>query len=103
MNPPLRVPFADLRPGDDADAVRAAMERVVQRGWYVLGPEVEAFEHEFAAASGARYAVGVGNGTEAITLLLRAAGVGVVAGTQVGKGNAQRRIHSAAGCAVAGT
>jgi dTDP-4-amino-4,6-dideoxygalactose transaminase len=65
-----------LRPGDDADAVRAAMERVVRRGWFVLGPEVEAFEHEFAAASGARHAIGVANGTEAIALLLRAAGVG---------------------------
>jgi dTDP-3-amino-3,4,6-trideoxy-alpha-D-glucose transaminase len=76
VKPSPGVPFVDLRPGDDADAVRAAMERVVQRGWYVLGPEVEAFEQEFASASGARHAVGVANGTEAITLLLRAAGVG---------------------------
>jgi dTDP-3-amino-3,4,6-trideoxy-alpha-D-glucose transaminase len=56
--------------------VRAAIERVVTRGWYVLGPEVEAFEAEFAQASGARFAVGVGNGTDAIALLLRAAGIG---------------------------
>jgi dTDP-3-amino-3,4,6-trideoxy-alpha-D-glucose transaminase len=70
------VPFIDLRPGDDAAEVRAAIERVVSRGWFILGPEVEAFEAEFAAASGARHAVGVATGTDAIALLLRAAGVG---------------------------
>ena len=67
-----RIPFIDLRPGDDNEAVRAAIDRVVTRGWFVLGPEVEAFEAEFAAASGASYAVGVGSGTDAIALLLRA-------------------------------
>jgi dTDP-4-amino-4,6-dideoxygalactose transaminase len=70
------VRFVDLRPGEDSDVVRAAIDRVVGRGWYVLGPEVEAFEAEFAAASGARFAVGVGNGTDAIALLLRAIGIG---------------------------
>jgi dTDP-3-amino-3,4,6-trideoxy-alpha-D-glucose transaminase len=70
------IPFLRLRPAEDAAAVREAIERVVQRGWYVLGPELEAFEAEFAAASGAPFAVGVGNGTDAITLLLRAAGIG---------------------------
>jgi dTDP-4-amino-4,6-dideoxygalactose transaminase len=76
VSAPPRIPFVDLRPADDDAAVRAAIDRVVTRGWYVLGPEVEAFELEFAAACDARYAVGVGNGTDAITLLLRAAGVG---------------------------
>src|SRR6186713_1789564 len=75
-----RIPFMSLVPaadsGDAAD-VRAAIERVVQRGWYVLGPEVEAFEAEFARASGADYAVGVGTGTDAIALALRALGIGV--------------------------
>src|SRR5215510_13924473 len=56
------VPFIDLRPGEDDAAVRAAIDRVVTSGWFVLGPEVEAFEAEFAAASGAAHAVGVGNG-----------------------------------------
>ena len=70
------VPFLDVRLREDADAVRDAIARVTARAWYVLGPEVDAFEAEFAAASGARFAVGVGNGTDAITLLLRAAGVG---------------------------
>jgi dTDP-3-amino-3,4,6-trideoxy-alpha-D-glucose transaminase len=72
--PPL--PFLDLRGGDDRPAVRAAIERVLERARFVLGPEVEAFETEFAAASRAHYAIGVGSGTDAIALLLRAAGIG---------------------------
>jgi len=71
-----RIPFTDLRPGEDAAAVRAAIDRVIARGWFVLGPEVEIFEGEFAAACGATHAVGVGNGTDALALLLRATGVG---------------------------
>jgi dTDP-3-amino-3,4,6-trideoxy-alpha-D-glucose transaminase len=76
VNGPPPIPFVDLHPGEDAAVVRAAFDRVVARGWYVLGPEVEAFEAEFAAASGARFAIGVGSGTDAIALLLRAIGVG---------------------------
>ena len=70
-----RLPFADLSPGSDAKEIREAIERVLARGWYILGPEVEAFESEFAGASGAKHGVGVANGTDAITLALRAAGV----------------------------
>ncbi len=72
----MTIPFLDLRPIDDAADIRAAIDRVVERGWFILGPEVEAFEQEFARASGARHAVGVGSGTDAIALLLRAAGIG---------------------------
>lgn len=53
-----------------------AIERVLASGRYVLGPEVEAFEREFAQAVGARHCVGVANGTEALMLALRALGVG---------------------------
>lgn len=70
------VPFNALRPGEDAVAVRAAIDRVIASGWFVLGPEVEAFESEFAAASQAPFAVGVGTGTDAITLILRALDIG---------------------------
>ena len=69
------VPFADLRPHDDNE-IRSAFDRVLARGWFVLGPELESFEDEFARASGARFAVGVANGTDAMALLLRAAGIG---------------------------
>jgi hypothetical protein len=75
---PLAVPFNDLRPRFAADpgGYRAAVERVFARGWYVLGPEVEAFETEFAEHLGGGHAVGVANGTDAIELSLRAAGIG---------------------------
>jgi dTDP-3-amino-3,4,6-trideoxy-alpha-D-glucose transaminase len=72
----LRVPFMSLVPGTDAGAVRDAIERVLASGWFILGPELEAFEAEFARASGAAHAVGVGNGTDALALALRAAGIG---------------------------
>jgi dTDP-4-amino-4,6-dideoxygalactose transaminase len=49
---------------------------VIARGWFVLGPELDAFEHEFAAACGATQAVGVGTGTDAIAISLRALGIG---------------------------
>jgi dTDP-4-amino-4,6-dideoxygalactose transaminase len=56
--------------------VRDAIERVIARGWFVLGPEVEQFEAQFAAAAGASHAIGVGNGTDALALILRALGIG---------------------------
>jgi dTDP-4-amino-4,6-dideoxygalactose transaminase len=70
------IPFTSLTPREDAADVRAAIDRVVASGWFVLGPEVDAFETEFAAASGAARAVGTGNGTDAIALTLRALGIG---------------------------
>jgi len=72
------VPFNDLRPRFEADEAvyRTAIDRVFARGWYVLGPEVEAFEDEFAEYLGINHAVGVANGTDAIELALRAAGIG---------------------------
>jgi dTDP-4-amino-4,6-dideoxygalactose transaminase len=73
---PRPIPFIDLTPGDDDAAVRDAIARVLNRGWFVLGPEVEAFEAEFARESGARHAVGVANGTDALALILRALNIG---------------------------
>jgi dTDP-4-amino-4,6-dideoxygalactose transaminase len=72
----LPVPFNALTPGEDAAAVRAAIDRVIASGWFVLGPEVEAFEAEFATASRVPHVVGVGTGTDAITLILRALDIG---------------------------
>jgi dTDP-4-amino-4,6-dideoxygalactose transaminase len=72
------IPQAD--PGANVRAHRgkidAAIARVLERGRYVLGPEVEAFESEFAAFCGVACGVGVGSGTDALHLALRAAGVG---------------------------
>lgn len=73
---PNRIPFNDLHPHEDAPEIATAIDRVVQRGWFVLGPEVEAFEREFAEACGTAAAVGVGTGTDAIALVLRALGIG---------------------------
>jgi dTDP-3-amino-3,4,6-trideoxy-alpha-D-glucose transaminase len=70
------IPFNALTPGEDAPAILDAIGRVIRSGWFVLGPEVEAFEAEFAAAAGSPYAVGVGTGTDAITLILRALDIG---------------------------
>jgi dTDP-3-amino-3,4,6-trideoxy-alpha-D-glucose transaminase len=55
--------------------LRAAVARVLDSERYILGPEVSAFEREFAEYCGARQAIGVANGTEAITIALRAMGV----------------------------
>ncbi len=76
MPPAFRVPFLSLRPGDDRPALDAAIARVLDRGWFILGPELQAFEQELAAASGTADAVGVGTGTDALSLILRGLGIG---------------------------
>ncbi len=58
------------------EQLRDAVQRVLDSERYILGPEVEAFEREFAGYCGADFAIGVANGTEAITIALRALGVG---------------------------
>jgi len=55
---------------------RQRLFQVLDRGQYVLGPEVEAFEQEFARAMGVPEAAGVASGTDALMLALRAAGIG---------------------------
>src|SRR4029079_2149354 len=65
------TPLAPLR-----DRLRAKALEVLDGGRYILGPEVTAFEREFADYLGARHALGVANGTDALTLALRALGVG---------------------------
>ena len=70
----MSIPFYDLRQVNAryAEALKSAAARVIDSGWYVLGEEVEAFEREFAAYCGARHAIGVGNGLDALALILRA-------------------------------
>ena len=65
------APLAGLR-----EELRGAIARVLDSERYILGPEVSAFEREFASYCGAEHAVGVANGTDAITIALRAMGVG---------------------------
>lgn len=59
-----------------APELNAALARVADSGWYLLGPELEAFEREFAAYCGVAHCVGVGSGMSAIELALRAIGIG---------------------------
>jgi dTDP-3-amino-3,4,6-trideoxy-alpha-D-glucose transaminase len=72
------VKFFDLGLGDPGKRaeLEGAFRRVLDSGWMIMGPELEAFEAEFAAYCGAAHAIGVGNGLDALTLTLRAAGVG---------------------------
>jgi dTDP-4-amino-4,6-dideoxygalactose transaminase len=73
-----RIPLVDLgaEHAEVGEAVEAAVLRTLRSGQYVLGPETRAFEAELAALAGTRFAVGVGSGTEALILALRALGVG---------------------------
>ncbi len=75
---PPRIAFNDLRRQTAAllPELEAAASRVLRSGWFVLGPEVRAFEDEWAAFSGAAHCLGVASGTDALQLALRAVGVG---------------------------
>ena len=72
------IPQADPGAGYRAQkaAIDAAIARVLAGGRYVLGPELHAFQHEFAAYIGCRYGVGVASGTEALVLALKALALG---------------------------
>ncbi len=72
------IPFLDLRPAyaELKEGIDAAMLRVAASGWYVLGAEVAAFEQEFAAYCEAKHCIGLGNGLEALELVLRAWDIG---------------------------
>jgi dTDP-4-amino-4,6-dideoxygalactose transaminase len=74
----MRVPFLDVRASYEeiAPELDAAVGRVVASGWYLLGEEIVAFERAFAAYTGAKHCVGLGNGLDALHLGLRALGVG---------------------------
>jgi dTDP-4-amino-4,6-dideoxygalactose transaminase len=67
----LKAPYHELRAELDA-----AYQRVMESGWYILGEEPEAFEAEFAAYCGVKYCIGVGNGLDALYLILRAMEIG---------------------------
>ena len=73
----MPVPAVNLRPSIEATAKewKANLDRLFERSQFILGEQVEAFEREFAEHNGARFAIGVGNGTAAIELCLRQAAV----------------------------
>lgn len=73
-----RIPFVDLRAGQDemGAELSAAVGRVVDSGWFLLGRELERFEEAFAAYCGTRHCVGVASGLSALELALRGVGIG---------------------------
>lgn len=70
----MKIPFLDLKQVNAPymDALKDAASAVVESGWYIRGSYCERFEKEFAAYSGFAHGVGVGNGLDALTLMLRA-------------------------------
>jgi dTDP-4-amino-4,6-dideoxygalactose transaminase len=74
----MTIPFLDVGAAylELQKELDDAYHRVLASGWYILGEEVEAFEREFAAHCGAKYCIGVGNGLEALHLILRALQIG---------------------------
>jgi dTDP-4-amino-4,6-dideoxygalactose transaminase len=72
------VPFLDLKASYEEihSEIDAAIKRVLESGWYILGEEVDSFEQEFSAYCEAKYCVGLANGLDAIHLALLALGVG---------------------------
>lgn len=74
----MKVPFLDLTsPCADIKAeINSAIQKVIASGWYILGPEVAAFEAEFAEYCGVSHCVAVGNGLDALQLILRAMDIG---------------------------
>lgn len=74
----MSVPFVDLAPDHEevAAELEAALRSVFRRSFFILGEELEAFEREFAAYTDVGHCIGVGSGTEALHLALRACEVG---------------------------
>lgn len=73
-----KIPFLDMKSPyrELKDELDRVYQRVMDSGWYILGEEVEAFEREFADYCNVKYCVGVGNGLEALHLILRAYEIG---------------------------
>ena len=74
----MNVPFLDLKAeyAELKNDLDAAIQRVLASGWYILGAELEAFEKAFAAYCAVSHCVGVGNGLDALHLILRALEIG---------------------------
>ena len=72
------IPFVSFKPIEDElnNELYAAFERVYNASWYISGKEGERFEQAFAQYCSTRYCVGCGNGLDALTLALRALGIG---------------------------
>lgn len=74
----MKIPFLDLKASNDQIKYELdeAYNRVLNSGWYILGNEVSSFEQEFAEYCGVSYCIGVGNGLDALSLILRGYDIG---------------------------
>lgn len=74
----IKIPFLDLKTPhvELKEELDAAYQRVMESGWYILGREVESFESEFAEYCESEFCIGVGNGLDALHLILRAMDIG---------------------------
>ena len=72
-----KIPFLDVREGylELEQELKEAADKVFKKGWYILGGEVTTFENEFAAYTQSKHCIGVGNGLDALTLILMAYGI----------------------------
>ena len=98
----MRIPLVDLaaQQAEIADEVREGFDEVLAATAFIGGPQVGRFEREYAAAAGVDHCIGVANGTDAIEMALRAAGVGpgdeviLPANTFIATAEAVSRIHA---------
>lgn len=74
----MNIPFLDLKAvyAEMKVDLDSAYQRVMDSGWFIMGPELEAFELEFAQYCESKYCIGVANGLDALHLILRAYGIG---------------------------
>lgn len=72
------ISFLDLKKLNEKhyEAISGAMDNVLKSGWYIMGKAVKTFENEFANYCGTKYCVGVANGLDALTLIIKAYGIG---------------------------
>lgn len=78
LEQPAEISFLDIKAINSRSlpALESAFRRVMESGWFILGKELENFETEFSAYCGVKHCIGVGNGLDALHLILRAMGVG---------------------------
>lgn len=78
MQTEITVPFVDLKAQHQllAQELNEAIQRVLASSWFILGAELEAFEADFATYCGVKHCIGVGSGTEALHLALKACDIG---------------------------
>ena len=92
QNPQIHLVDLGAAHAEIAEEVKAGFDRVLATTGFVGGPEVAAFEREYAAFGGVRHCVGVANGTDALELALRAIGLGPGDEAEIGRASCRERV-----------